>query len=680
MNRLGIEASLYLRQHADNPVDWYPWGDEAFQRAVADDKPVLLSVGYSSCHWCHVMAHESFENPEIAALMNDLFVCIKVDREERPDVDALYMQATLGLTGSGGWPMTVFLTHNARPFFAGTYFPPEPRQGMPGFPELLRHVAEAYRSRRDDVLHTAEQLRERLAASADRTPSPDAPRRRTGDDAVTGLAMSFDPGAGGFGGAPKFPPHLALEFLLRRLWADPADHNARQMVETTLHRMADGGIHDQVGGGFHRYSVDAIWLVPHFEKMLYDNALLARVYALAHRVTGERRWREVAERTLDYLLREMQAPDGGFAAAQDADSPGGEGAFFVWTVQQLTEVLNRDEAQAVVLRYGMRPEGNFEGANILQVAAPLEVVAQRVGPDAGLLLASALGKLYAARSTRPAPARDEKVVTSWNGLAVAAFADAGVWLGRRDYVDVARRTASFVLDNLVVDGRFRRVWAQGAAHHLGCLDDHANMIHGLLCLYEATFESRWLRTARDIARDMIALFGDPDGAGFFLSGTDGEALIARTRDIEDHPTPSGNSQAALALLRMSALTGDTSLDDLGSRALRVVSDDMAKYPQAFGTALIALDLATAPNRTEIAIVGDPADPRTGALITAGRAQAGPHTAIAAGNPADADGIQAVPLLHDRPLVQDSPAAYVCHNFTCAAPVTEPDALTEALTR
>ena len=679
MNRLATEASLYLRQHADNPVDWYPWGDEAFQRAVADDKPVLLSVGYSSCHWCHVMAHESFENHEIAALMNDLFVCIKVDREERPDVDALYMQATLGLTGSGGWPMTVFLTHDARPFFAGTYFPPEPRQGMPGFPELLRHVAEAYRSRRDDVLHTAEQLRERLAASADRTPSPDAPRRRTVDDAVTGLAMSFDPGPGGFGGAPKFPPHLALEFLLRRLWADPTDHNARQMVETTLHRMADGGIHDQVGGGFHRYSVDAIWLVPHFEKMLYDNALLARVYALAHRVTGEARWREVAERTLDYLLREMQAPDGGFAAAQDADSPGGEGAFFVWTVEQLTQVLNRDEAQAVVLHYGMRPEGNFEGANILQVAAPLEMVAQRVGPDAGLLVASALGKLYAARAARPAPARDDKVVASWNGLTVAAFADAGVWLERRDYVDVARRTASFVLDNLVVDGRLRRVWAQGAAHHLGCLDDHADMAHGLLCLYAATFESRWLCAARDMARDMTGLFADPDGAGFFLAGRDGEALIARTRDIEDHPTPSGNSQAALVLLRLAALTADTGLGDVATRALQVVGDDVARYPQAFGTALIALDVATAPDRTEIAIVGDAADPRTAALIAAARAHAGPHATLAAGDPADTDGVEAAPLLRERPLVAGAPAAYVCHDFTCAAPVTDPDALTEALT-
>ena len=678
MNRLATEASLYLRQHADNPVDWYPWGEEAFARAVAEDKPVLLSVGYSACHWCHVMAHESFENPEIAAVMNDLFVCIKVDREERPDVDALYMQATLGLTGSGGWPMTVFLTPDAKPYYAGTYFPPEPRHGMPGFPELLRHVGDAYHSRKDEVQLTAGKLEERLAASADRAPGPDDLPRRIVDDAITALAMSFDPVQGGFGGAPKFPPHLALEFLLRRLWADPQDHNARQMVETTLHRMADGGIHDQVGGGFHRYSVDGIWLVPHFEKMLYDNVLLARVYAMAYRVTGEARWREVAERTLDYLLREMRAPDGGFAAAQDADSPGGEGAFFVWTVEQLTKVLARDEAQAIVLRYGMRPEGNFEGANILYVAAPMEAVAQKVGPDAGLLVASALGKLYAARSGRLAPARDDKVVASWNGLAIAAFADAGVWLDRNDYLDVARRAATFVLDNLIVDGRLHRVWAADAGRHLGCLDDFADLAHGLLTLYDATFEPRWLVAARDLVDQMVGLFADHDGVGFFYSGSDGEALIARTRDVEDHPTPGGNSQAALVLLRLAALTGDGDLATRATGALRLVGEELARYPQAFGTALVALDHATSPNRVEVAIVGASGDAATTALVRAARAAAGPFTTIAVGDPDDAAPADAAPLLAGRPIVDGVPAAYICRNFTCDAPVTDPAALAAAM--
>ena len=678
MNRLANETSLYLLQHASNPVDWYPWGDEAFARARSEDKAVLLSVGYSSCHWCHVMAHESFENPEIAAAMNDLFVCVKVDREERPDVDALYMQATLSLTGSGGWPMTVFLTPDGKPFFAGTYFPPEARQGMPGFPEILRHFAEVYRSRRADVEHTAGQVNERLLAAADRAPSPDGLERGPVVEAVTGLAMAFDPVQGGFGGAPKFPPHLALEFLIRRLWDRPGDPHARQMVETTLHRMADGGIHDQVGGGFHRYSVDAIWLVPHFEKMLYDNALLARVYALAHRVTGEPRWREVAERTLDYLLREMQAPDGGFAAAQDADSPGGEGAFFVWTVQQLADLLTRDEAQAIVLRYGVRPEGNFEGANILHVAAPMEMVAQAVGPDATLLVASALGKLYSARSSRAAPARDDKVVASWNGMAIAAFADAGVILRRRDYVDVARRTAAFVLDNLVIDGRLHRVWAGGGPKHLGCLDDHADLIHGLLALYEATFETRWLAAARDLAGRMVELFADPDGAGFFYAGADGEALIARTRDIEDHPTPGGNSQAALVLLRIAALTGDGALAERAGAALRLVADDISRYPQAFGTALVALDFATSPGRAEVAIAGAPEDPAAAELIAAAMAASGPCTVIAAGDPADASAADAAPLLRDRPLVDGRPAAYVCRDFACQAPVATVDALTALL--
>ena len=677
MNRLANEQSLYLRQHADNPVDWYPWGEEALARATAEDRPVLLSIGYSSCHWCHVMAHESFENPEIATLMNELFVCIKVDREERPDIDALYMQATLGLTGSGGWPMTVFLTPDAKPFFAGTYFPPEPRQGMPGFPELLRHVANAYGGRRDDVEYTAAQIGDRLAEAARRDPGRGLEREGV-DAAVTGLAIAFDPVQGGFGTAPKFPPHLALEFLVRRLWERPGDQHAQRMVELTLERMADGGIHDQVGGGFHRYSVDAIWLVPHFEKMLYDNALLARVYALAHRVTGDQRWREVAERTLDYLLREMQAPDGGFAAAQDADSPGGEGAFFVWSVDQLMEVLSHEEAQAVVLRYGVRPEGNFEGSNILSVAAPFELVAQRVGPDAQLLVASALGKLYAARSGRPAPARDDKVVTAWNGLALAAFADAGVALGRTDYLEVASRTAAFVLENLVVGGRLHRVWAGGGPRHLGCLDDHADLIHGLLCLYEATFEARWLTAARELADRMIELFADPDGAGFYYAGADAEALIARTRDLEDHPTPGGNSQAALVLLRLGALTGDAALTERAHTALRLVTDELARYPQAFGTALVALDFATAPHRAEIAVVGRLDAPETRALIDAARAAARSSAVLAAGDPADATAAQAAPLLRDRPLVDGAAAVYVCRDFTCAAPVTDPAALSDAI--
>jgi hypothetical protein len=678
VNRLANETSLYLRQHADNPVDWYPWGEEALARARAEDRPILLSVGYSSCHWCHVMAHESFENPEIAAVMNDLFVCIKVDREERPDIDALYMQATLAMSGHGGWPMTVFLTPDAKPYFAGTYFPPESRQGMPGFPDLLRHTADAYHGRRDEVLSSAERVTERIASQSARPRGDRDPDRRLLDDAMTGLAIAFDPMHGGFGGAPKFPPPLTLDFLIDRLWERPDDPHVRQMVEVTLHRMADGGINDQVGGGFHRYSVDAIWLVPHFEKMLYDNALLAATYVRAHRVLGDKRWREVGERTLDYLLAEMQAPDGGFCSAQDADSPGGEGAFYTWTPQQLSEVLTREEAQAVVLRYGMRPEGNFEGSNILHVAVPMEYVAQSVGADASLLVASALGKLYVARSGRPTPARDDKVVVSWNGLAIGAFADAGVVFMRADYLDVARRTAAFILDSVIVDGRLHRVWAGGAPRHLGCLDDYADLCHGLLRLYDATFEPRWLDAARTLAARMVELFADPDGDGFFYSGSDAEVLLARTRDLEDHPTPGGNSQAALVLLRLAALTGDGSLAERGEDALRLVSDDAARYPQAFGTVLSGLAHLTAPARREVAIVGPPESAETRALIAAVRAAGGPYVTLAVGDPADRAAAAAAPLLAKRPVVDGSPAAYVCANFTCAAPTTDPQALAAQL--
>jgi hypothetical protein len=677
VNRLAQESSLYLRQHADNPVDWQPWGDDAFARARAEDRPVLLSVGYSSCHWCHVMAHESFEDPETAAVMNELFVNVKVDREERPDVDALYMQATLALAGQGGWPMTVFLTPEGHPFYAGTYFPRTARGGLPAFADLCRAIAEAYRSRRADVEGHAAEVARRLEAASDRRPATDPLDRQTLEDAVVGLARAFDPVEGGFGGAPKFPPSLALEFLVRRLARRPDDHHARQIVDLTLGKMAAGGIYDQVGGGFHRYSVDGQWLVPHFEKMLYDNALLARDYALAHRVTGSPDHARVAQETLDYLLREMRLPGGGFAAAQDADSPGGEGAFFVWTPQELEALLPEAQARAVALRYGVRPEGNFEGKTILRLAAPLDAVSRELGEDARPLLAAARRALYEARSRRPAPARDDKVIAAWNGLAIAAFADAGVILGRGDYIDAAAATAAFALDALVVDGRLRRAHMDGRAHQLGQLDDHADLCHGLLCLYGATFHPRWLAAARDLAARMVELFADPGNGGFFYSGADGEALVARTRDLEDHPTPAGNSQAAHVLLRLAGLTGDAALEERAIGALALVRGEMARFPQAFGTALMALDDHLAERR-EIAVVGAPDDPRTAELVRAARAGAAPADALAAGDPADAAAADAAPLLRDRPLVGDAPAAYVCEGFACQAPVTSPEELARTL--
>ena len=678
MNQLAQESSLYLRQHAENPVNWQPWGDEAFARARAEDRPVLLSIGYSSCHWCHVMAHESFEDADTAAVMNELFVNVKVDREERPDVDALYMQATLSLAGQGGWPMTVFLTPDGRPFYAGTYFPKTARGGLPAFADLCRAIANAYNSRRDDVESQAAEVARRLAAASERRPAGDPLERQILDDAVVGLARNFDPAEGGFGGAPKFPPSLALEFLLRRLAQRPDDHNAREIVDRTLGKMAAGGIYDQVGGGFHRYSVDGQWLVPHFEKMLYDNALLARDYALAHRVTGAPEHARIAQETLDYLLREMRLPGGGFAAAQDADSPGGEGAFFVWTPQEIEALLPAPQAKAVILRYGVRPEGNWEGGGtILRVVATLDAVSNEVGEDARPLLVAGRRALYEARSGRPAPARDDKVITAWNGLAIAALADAGLILGRADYVDVASATAAFVLDALVVDGRLRRAHMAGQAQHLGQLDDHADLCHGLLCLYGATFHPRWLAAARAIAEQMIALFADADGGGFFYSGADGEALVARTRDLEDHPTPAGNSQAAHVLLRLADLTGDAALEERALGALRLVRGEMGRFPQAFGTALIALDHHLSERR-EIAVVGPADDARTAELVRAARAGAAPADALAAGDPDDASATEAAPLLRDRPLVEGAPAAYVCRRFACQAPVTDPEELSQTL--
>jgi hypothetical protein len=666
-NRLADEASLYLRQHADNPVDWWPWGEEAFADARERDVPILLSVGYSSCHWCHVMAHESFEDPSTAWVMNSEFTPVKVDREERPDVDALYMQATLAMTGQGGWPMTVFLTPAGEPFYAGTYYPPEPRHGMPSFIQVMEGVAEAWRERRDQVMRQAEMLtrgiREQSVVVVDAPPP--------GRDAIAGamrtLGELYDEGHGGFGGAPKFPPSVVIDLLLRRAWAgsDP-DGLAVAMSTGTLDAMAGGGVFDQVGGGFHRYSVDDIWLVPHFEKMLYDNALLLRDYALSLRITGNEGHGQVAGRIATYLLREMCVDGGAFAAAQDADSPGGEGAFFTWTPDEIRAVLEPDAAAAVMARFGVTDRGNFEGRTILRV----------VGPDSPLV-PPALDALYEARAARPAPARDDKVIASWNGLAIGAMAEAGMGMKRADWVQAAREAARFVLDEMVVDGRLMRVHARGRARHLGALEDHADMADGLLALYAADFDPRWLEAAQAVADAMLELFADPEGAGFFTAGADAPPLVARTRDLEDHPSPAGNSQAAWVLARLALLTGGRRYDDAARGAVSLVATQAAKWPQAFARALQAADLLAA-RPVEVAISGPLDDPRTVALIDTVRIGAGPYAMVAAGDPSDARAVNAAPLLADRPLVHGAPAAYVCSGFTCQAPVTDPGALMSAL--
>jgi uncharacterized protein YyaL (SSP411 family) len=629
VNRLGSETSPYLLQHADNPVDWYPWGAEALERARAEDRPILLSVGYSACHWCHVMAHESFESATTAAVMNEHFVNVKVDREERPDVDALYMDATVTMTGQGGWPMTVFLTPQGEPFYAGTYFPPEPRHGMPSFTQLLRAVAEAWQERRDDVAAQARRLVEAVAQSSRVRPSSEPLTARLLDDAERGIARTFERVHGGFGRAPKFPPASTLEFLLRR-----TGDEARTMVTSTLDGMAAGGMYDLVGGGFHRYSVDDRWLVPHFEKMLYDNALLASTYLHAWVVTGRPRYRQVAEETLDYVLRELRLDGGGLASAQDADTDGVEGLTFTWT-----------EADGVP-------------ADLLQ---PFEhgrsIVRGELDPELR-------SRLFAARELRRQPALDDKALASWNGLALAALAEGARRLDRPDWLEAARDVGEFLLGPLSrEDGRLSRAWRGGRSGGEGFLDDYANVAHGLLELHVATGELRWLLEARRLALLAIELFGDDEHGGFFLAPKGGEELVARTKGLDDNPLPSGNSMLAHVLLRLARIWGDEELERRAVGVLRLVEPMLARAPGAFGWALCALDLWLA-TPSELAVVG----PVGSEVARAALAPFAPRTVVAVG-PAEG-----VPLLEGKGLVDGKPAVYACERFACRAPVTDPAAV------
>ena len=631
MNRLAQETSPYLLQHADNPVDWYPWGDEAFSKARAEDKPVLLSVGYAACHWCHVMEHESFEDEQTAALMNERFVSVKVDREERPDVDSLYMDAVVALTGQGGWPMTVFLTPDGEPFLGGTYYPPEPRHGLPSFQQVLTAVSDAYRERRGDVSRQASAIVDAVRQSAELRPSTDPLTESMLGEAARALERQFDREWGGWGGAPKFPPASTLEFLLRMHLR--GDEEALPMVTQTLDAMAAGGMYDLVGGGFHRYSVDREWLVPHFEKMLYDNALLAAVYLHGWVVTGDERYRRVTEETLDYMLRELLLPEGGFASAQDADTDGVEGLTFTWTPDE-----------------GVREE-------LLQ---PFEDGRSVIRGELG---ADERARLFEIREQRPKPLRDDKAITAWNGLALAALAEAGRRLERADYVDAARRLGEFLLGPLSKGGRLHRTFRAGEAKGTGYLEDYADAAHGLLELHVATGELHWLQEANRLSRLAVELFADDERGGFFLSPADGEELVARKKDLEDHPTPSGNSMLASVLLRLSRIYGDDELDRRAVGVFRLVHGAVTRAPSAFGHALTALDLHFSPPR-ELAIVG----PVNAPVARAALAPFQPNTVVAVG-PSDE-----VPLLAGKTLVDDQPAVYVCERFTCLAPVTDPAAL------
>jgi hypothetical protein len=645
-NRLADETSPYLLQHAHNPVDWYPWGPEALERARAEDKPILLSVGYSACHWCHVMERESFENEPTAQIMNQHFINIKVDREERPDIDAIYMQAVQALTQHGGWPMTVFLTPQGEPFYGGTYFPPEPRYGMPGFPQLLEAMADVWRTRRDEAVTSAKELAEHLAASAGIEGSIGSLTPQLLDGAAKAIMQRFDPQHGGWGDAPKFPAPQTIDFLLRT-YQRKGDKAALEQAETTLRKMARGGMYDQLGGGFHRYSVDERWLVPHFEKMLYDNGQLARTYLHAYQLTGNAEYRRIVEETLDYVLREMTAPEGGFYAAQDADSEGVEGKFFVWSAAEVRQALGED-AQLFSQLYDVTTNGNWEHTNILHLPRPFEQVARVTGQSVERLQAVAeRGKrtLFELREQRVHPGRDDKVLTNWNGLMLAALADAGRVLERDDYMQAARRNAEFVLSNLLRDGRLLHSYKDGRAKVTGFLSDYA------LALYRATFELRWLEAARDLTEHLLDHFWDDANGGFFQTGDEHEQLIARPKELFDEAVPSGNAVAAHALLLLGALIGDPEYDRRGRATIELVTKALQRYPSAFATMLNALDFALATPR-EAAIIGAPAEPEARAMIQALDRQFLPNLVVAASAPDDAAAAALIPLLQDRPQQQD----------------------------
>src|SRR3954451_20228638 len=611
-NALAAETSPYLRQHAHNPVDWMPWGEDALRRAREEDKPLLVSIGYSACHWCHVMERESFEDADTAALMNERFVCIKVDREERPDVDAVYMEAGQAMTGQGGWPLNVFWTPDQVPFYGGTYFPPAPRHGLPSWQQVLAGVAEAWATQHEEIRASSEQVRTRLRGAAALQPS-DAPFDATAlDEAVENLRRTFDREWGGFGGAPKFPPASALEFLLAR--------GERDMVLATLRGMAAGGIHDQVGGGFARYAVDRTWTVPHFEKMLYDNALLARSYLHGWQVSGDDALREVCERTIDWALREMRGPEGLFYSALDADSEGVEGKFYVWTVAELIAALGPD-ADAALDWFGATDEGNFEGANVLEARGP--------EPDP-LTRASIRERLLEVRAQRVWPGLDDKRLTSWNALMIAALAEAGAVLERDDYVHAARACATTLLRvHRDGEGRLLRTSDGREAKLNAYLEDHAFLVEALLTLYEATFEPRWFAEARALADTMIGRFGDDARGGFFSTSADHEALVARRKDLEDTPIPAGNSSAALGLLRLSALTGEAAYEERALGVLRLLHEVAPKHPTSFGHLLQALDWVGDPARPprEVALVG----PELAPLVRVVRAQLRPRPLLPRGS-------------------------------------------------
>jgi uncharacterized protein len=679
-NRLINETSPYLLQHAHNPVDWYAWGAEALERARSEDKPILLSIGYSACHWCHVMERESFENEEIAALMNENFVNIKVDREERPDLDAVYMEAVQMLTGSGGWPMTVFLTPEGKPFYGGTYFPPVDRMNMPGFPRLLLAVSEAYRTNRGEINRVTQQLAHQMGRTGQLAKGATPLTADILHQAYSNLASSFDYQNGGFGTAPKFPQPMTPEFLLR-YYHHGYNQRALEMVELTLEKMAHGGMYDQMRGGFHRYSTDAFWLVPHFEKMLYDNALLARLYLHAYQLTKRELYRRITEETLDYVLREMTDPKGGFYSAQDADSEGEEGKFFIWTPDQIRAVLGDEEGDLFGGFFGVTEAGNFEGANILHIPQKATLFAQGHGLPLEQLVSiiqEGKKKLLEVREERVHPLRDDKVLSSWNGLMLRAFAEAAVALGRSDYLQAAINNAAFLLENMRPQGRLLRTYRDGQAKLLGYLEDYAGVADGLIALYEATFEPRWLNGAIELVNEMIELFWDEELGGFYDTGKDHESLVVRPRDVLDNAQPCGGSMASDVLLRLAVITGNDDYAAKGATPLRSLHQLMARAPAGTGHWLAVLDFYVSLPK-EIAIIGPREDAATQSLLDTIFQRYLPNRVVVGANDGEATTAAIdLPLLEQRGMVDGKPTAYVCQHYVCQLPVTEPEALEKQL--
>ncbi len=678
-NRLINETSPYLLQHANNPVDWYPWGEEALARARDEDRPILLSIGYSACHWCHVMERESFENDAIAELMNQYFVNIKVDREERPDLDAVYMEAVQMLTGSGGWPMTVFLTPDGKPFYGGTYFPPVDRHNMPGFPRLLETVSQAYRNSHSEIQRVTGQLTEQMGRTANMPRGTGALDESILHNAYNQLATNFDYQNGGVGSAPKFPQAMTLEILLRY---HAHGHNARalSMLDLTLEKMARGGIYDQVGGGFHRYSTDTYWLVPHFEKMLYDNALVARLYLHAWLATGRSLYRRITEETLDYVLREMTGEHGGFFSATDADSEGEEGKFFVWSPDEIEAVLGAEDAALFNGFFGVTQRGNFEGKNILNITVKVADYAQRQGVTLEHLVdVIQRGKLalWQEREKREHPLLDDKALASWNGLMLRAFAEAGAALERQDYLDAAVKNAEFLLTELRPNGLLLRTYREGQAKLPGFLEDYSFVADGLLALYEATFERRWLDAAVELADQMVELFWDEGAEAFYDTGRDHEELVIRPRDVFDNAQPCGGSVASDLLLRLSVATGNEDYAAKSIAPLRTLAELMGRAPAGTGRWLAALDFYLSTPK-EVAVIGPTGDPATAELLRTVNGRYLANRVLVGANDEGNASASGLPLLEGRGMVDGRPTAYVCENYACQLPVTDAEALARQL--